>query len=56
VSFRWRPSLNVAFVAGLFAFAATLGIWAAAFGVPRPSNLHATQTADAIRDNSLDAD
>ena len=52
LSFRWRPSLNVAFVTGMLAYAVTLGIWTAAFGTPHPSNLHATQTADAVDDNS----
>ena len=56
LSFRWRPSLNMAFVSGMLGFAVTLGIWAAAFGPPRPSNLHATQTADAVNHNSQDAD
>jgi hypothetical protein len=56
LSFRWRPSLNVAFVTGMLAFAATLAIWTAAFGIPRPSNLHATQTADAVTDSSGNVD
>ena len=48
VAFRWRPSLNAAFVVGLIGYALTLGVWSAAIGPPRPSNLHATQTAEAI--------
>lgn len=47
LAFRLRPSLNVAFVVFLFAYGATLLIWSAAIGPPRPSNLHATQTAAA---------
>ncbi|HEU4806197.1 MAG TPA: hypothetical protein VFS91_10410 [Nitrobacter sp.] len=47
LTFRWRPSLNVAFIVFLIAYAATLLVWSAAIGPPRPSNLHATQTAAA---------
>ena len=47
LAFRLRPSLKVAFVVFLFAYAGTLLIWSAAIGPPRPSNLHATQTAAA---------
>jgi hypothetical protein len=47
LAFRRRPSLNVAFVAFLILYAVTLLVWSAAIGAPRPSNLHATQTAAA---------
>jgi hypothetical protein len=50
--FRWRPSLNVAFVGALIGYALTLVVWSAAIGPPRPSNLHATQTAEAEADSS----
>ena len=50
LAFRRRPSLNVAFVIFLIAYASTLAVWSAAFGPPRPSNLHATQTAAATGD------
>ena len=50
-AFRWRPSLNAAFVAGLVAFATTLIVWTAAVGPPRTSNQHATQTAEAAGEN-----
>ena len=45
--FRWRPSVNVVFIAGMVAYGLTLAVWAAAVGPPHPSNLHATQTAAA---------
>ena len=51
LAFRWRPSLNVAFVVFLFAYAGTLLLWSAAIGPPHPSNLHATQTAAAAADS-----
>ena len=47
LSFRLRPSLNLAFVVLLLAYVGTLLVWSAAIGPPRPSNLHATQTAAA---------
>ena len=51
MAFRWRPSVNVAFVAGLLAYALTLAVWTAAAGPPHSSNLHATQTAAASDGN-----
>lgn len=50
-AFRWRPSLNAAFVAGLVTFAATLIVWAAAVGPPRAGNQPATKTAEATAEN-----
>jgi len=47
LAFRLRPSLNLAFVVFLCAYAGTLLVWSATIGPPRPSNLHATQTAAA---------
>jgi hypothetical protein len=47
LAFRWRPSLNVAFVVGMVAYGLTLAVWVAAVGPPHPGNLHATQTAAA---------
>lgn len=52
---RW-PSMNAAFVTGMLAYAVTLGIWSATVGAPRPSNLHATQTAEGITKSRQDAD
>ena len=51
LAFRWRPSVNVVFIAGMVAYGLTLAVWAAAVGPPHPSNLHATQTAAANEDD-----
>ena len=51
VAFRWRPSLNAAFFAGLVTFAVTLIVWTTAVGPPRSSNRNATETAEATRGN-----
>ena len=51
VAFRWRPSLNAAFFAGLVTFAVTLIVWTSAVGPPRASNRNATETAVATREN-----
>jgi hypothetical protein len=47
LAFRWRASINLSFVAFLIVFAATLVVWSATIGTPRPSNLSATQTSEA---------
>jgi hypothetical protein len=44
--FRFRPSLNVAFVVGMIAYALTLGVWSATIGPPRSS--HGSPTATAV--------
>jgi hypothetical protein len=43
-AFRFRPSVNVAFVAGLICFALTIAIWSVAIGPPRPSDDSNTPT------------
>ncbi len=44
LAFRLRPSLNIAFVAGLLAYALTLGVWSATVGPPGPGDSSATVT------------
>ena len=50
LTFRLRPSLNAAFVAGLIGYALTIAVWTATVGPPSPTNTHATQTAAAAPD------
>lgn len=43
-AWRFRPSLNVAFFAGLAAYVLVLAVWTVAFGAPEPSKRNATET------------
>jgi len=44
LAFRLRPSINVAFVSGLIAFALTIAVWSVAIGPPRPGDSSKTPT------------
>ena len=46
-TFRLRPSLNAAFVAGIVAYGLTLVVWSVAIGPPQPTHHAPTATASA---------